>query len=62
MSQSGFTTVDGVYLTPVAEREIEKAYLWYRKRNPAFVDHIVSEIDEYHCQAARKTTSWFIGD
>ncbi|MEM9214851.1 MAG: type II toxin-antitoxin system RelE/ParE family toxin [Cyanobacteria bacterium P01_F01_bin.150] len=27
-----------VDITPVAEREIEKAYRWYRKRNPDFAD------------------------
>ena len=27
-----------VELTPIAERQIEKAYQWYRDRNPEFAD------------------------
>ena len=28
-----------VEITPIAEAQIDRAYCWYRERNPEFTDH-----------------------
>jgi plasmid stabilization system protein ParE len=51
-----------VEILPIAEKQIDQAYSWYRERNPEFADRMVSRIDECDRNSARETPTLSIGN